>query len=133
MRGHFLFVYGTLRRTGTGGIHPLLGGCVQFVGAAHMPGKLYKIADYPGLVLSDNRRDRVRGEIYEIGRPDKLFSRLDPYEGCGPRFPPPTEYVRRKHEAILDDGTVLVAWVYLYNRSTAGLVVIENGDFLLRK
>jgi gamma-glutamylcyclotransferase (GGCT)/AIG2-like uncharacterized protein YtfP len=133
MRDEYLFVYGTLRRDPTGKTHPLLTGAAQFVGAARCQGRLYRIADYPGLVPSDNSRDVVLGEAYKLEQPALLLPRLDDYEGCGPRFSRPTEYVRRLQKVRLDDATILAAWAYLYNRGIAGLTGIESGDILLQK
>lgn len=130
MRDEYLFVYGTLRRDAAGKTHPLLAGCTHFLAEARYHGRLYRIADYPGVVPSDSPRDHVLGEVYTLEAPRMLLSRLDAYEGCGPRFPPPTEYVRRIQEVRLGDGTVLRAWIYLYNRSTSGLHRIKSGDFL---
>ncbi len=126
----YLFVYGTLRRDAAGSPHPLLAGAAQFVGAAQCRGRLYQVADYPGLVASGNPRDMVRGEVYELDESLALLPRLDDFEGCGPGFPRPTEFVRRSRAVWLDDGTIVAAWVYLYNRSTDGLLRIEGGEFL---
>jgi gamma-glutamylcyclotransferase (GGCT)/AIG2-like uncharacterized protein YtfP len=126
-----LFVYGLLRPDAAGAPHPLLAGAARLVGKAQCRGKLYRVAAYPGLVASANPRDNVLGEVYDLEAGGILLSRLDEYEGCGPRFPPPTEYVRRVQEVRLDDGTILAAWVYLYNWSPDGLVRIESGDFRL--
>lgn len=125
----YLFVYGTLRRDAAGNTHPLLAGAARLVGEALCRGRLYLIADYPGLVASGNPRDVVRGEVYELDEPLLLLPRLDDHEGCGPGFPRPTEFVRRSRAVWLDDGRILATWVYLYNRDTDGLLLIESGDF----
>lgn len=126
----YLFAYGTLRRDAAANAPPLLEGTAQFVGEALCRGRLYRIADYPGLVPSNSPYDLVRGEVYELDEPLDLLARLDDYEGCGPRFSRPTEFVRRSRAVWLDDGTILAAWIYLYNRGTDGLLRIETGDFL---
>jgi gamma-glutamylcyclotransferase (GGCT)/AIG2-like uncharacterized protein YtfP len=130
MSNDYLFVYGTLRRDPARKTHPLLAGSAQFLGEALCRGRLYRIDDYVGLVPSNGPQDLVRGEVYELGEPQILLPRLDDHEGCGPRFSRPTEFVRRSRAVWLDDGTILAAWVYLYNRSIDGLTRIESGDFL---
>jgi len=125
----YLFVYGTLRRDAAGNTHPLLTSGSLFVSEGLCRGRLYRIADCPGLVPSNSPHDLVRGEVYELDEPRDLLARLDDYEGCGPRFSRPTEFVRRSRAVSLDDGTILAAWVYLFNRGTAGLTRIESGDF----
>jgi gamma-glutamylcyclotransferase (GGCT)/AIG2-like uncharacterized protein YtfP len=87
------------------------------------------VAEYSGLVASASPLDLVRGEAYILDAPSTLLPRLDDYEGCGPRFSRPTEYVRRWRDVRLAQGTKLEAWVYLYNRDTEGLDRIESGDF----
>lgn len=133
MRDEYLFVYGTLRRDGAGRMHRLLSGDAQLVGEATCRGRLYRIADYPGLVPSTAPEDLVLGEVYVLGRPGLTLSRLDDYEGCGPRFSYPTEFVRRTQDVTLGGGRVLEAWAYLFNRSLSGLFRIESGDFLHQK
>ena len=104
----------------------------KFVGDATIQGKLYLVDYYPGLVPSDNPQEIVYGEIYKLKCPDTVLSRLDDYEECGPKFSEPTKYVRRKQDVNLKTGEVMSAWVYIFVRPTAGLQLIESGDFLLK-
>ncbi|MGR9088885.1 MAG: gamma-glutamylcyclotransferase, partial [Gammaproteobacteria bacterium] len=53
---------------------------------------------------------------------------LDRYEGIGPEFRMPHEYQRQQQPVRLDNGRSVMAWLYLYNRPTAGLEIIEAGD-----
>jgi len=129
MERQFLFVYGTLRRQGGGRMHRLLARHGAFVGEATYQGRLYRIGHYPGVVPSDDPADRVRGEVYRLPRPALLLPRLDAYEGCGPGFRDPTEYVRAIQGVRLADGRTLSAWVYLYNRPVAKLRRVPGGDF----
>ena len=85
---------------------------------------------YPGLVPSDNQQDVVYGEVYKLSCADTILSRLDDYEECGPKFSEPTEYVRRKRDVKLKTGEEMSAWVYIFERPTVGLRLIESGDFL---
>jgi gamma-glutamylcyclotransferase (GGCT)/AIG2-like uncharacterized protein YtfP len=128
----YLFVYGTLRRDSNSEMHHLLARYGQFVGDATYRGKLYLVDYYPGLVPSDNLQDVVCGEVYKLGRPDVVLSRLDDYEECGPKFSEPTKYVRRKQDVKLGSMEVIRAWVYIFERPTEGLKLIESGDFLRR-
>ncbi|MGA0846036.1 MAG: gamma-glutamylcyclotransferase family protein, partial [Luteolibacter sp.] len=70
-----IFVYGTLRR----------GGCnhhrldeASFVARATLPGRLYRIDWYPGMVADANAGEVV-GEIYQIDT--SMLASLDDYEG----------------------------------------------------
>ena len=101
-----LFVYGTLRRTASGGRHPLLRSA-RLVGAATMAGRLFDLGRYPGAVRDPGDRRRIFGELYEI--PDAAagptLRTLDEYEG--------PEFVRRRAYVRLRDGTRRAAWTYV--------------------
>lgn len=130
MSHDYLFVYGTLRRGSKSEMYRLLARCADFMDDATYQGKLYRVDYYPGMIPSDHTQDVVHGEVYRLRRPDIVLSRLDEYEECGPGFPEPTEYVRRKEYVKLRSGEIISAWVYLFNRPTEGLELIQRGDFL---
>jgi gamma-glutamylcyclotransferase (GGCT)/AIG2-like uncharacterized protein YtfP len=132
MSNDYLFVYGTLRRDINTEMHRFLARYGDFVGDATIQGRLYMVDYYPGLVPSGNPQDVVYGEVYKLSCPDNVLSRLDDYEACGPKFSKPTKYVRRKQDVKLKTGEVMSAWVYIFERPTVGLQLIESGDFLLK-
>lgn len=70
------------------------------------------------------------GEVYKLSCPDIVLSCLDDYEECSPKFTKPTAYVRRKENVQTKSGEVVTAWVYIYDRPTEGLQLIQSGDFL---
>ena len=132
MSSDHLFVYGTLMR---GFDHPmaqLLSRVADFVGEARCRGRLYLVKHYPGLVLSDDADDIVFGELFRLRRVDELLREFDLYEACGEGFAEPTEYLRQRLAVILDDGTVLKAWTYVYNWPVDRLPRIASGRFLER-
>jgi gamma-glutamylcyclotransferase (GGCT)/AIG2-like uncharacterized protein YtfP len=126
----YLFVYGTLRRDSNSEMHHLLARYGQYVDDATSRGKLYLVDYYPGLVPSDNLQDVACGEVYKLSCPDIVLSYLDDYEECGPNFPEPTKYVRRKQDVKLRSGELISAWVYIFDRPAGGLQLIESGDFI---
>ena len=130
MTQEYLFVYGTLRRSANSEMHQLLTRHADFVAEATCQGRLYKIDYYPGVVPSDDPAHRVKGEVYALHAPATVLPALDAYEECGPGFAEPTEYVREKQEVVLSTGRKLIAWVYVYKRSTQGIAAIDSGDFL---
>ncbi len=129
MTDEFLFVYGTLRGGAGSEMHLLLARHADFVGDATYQGKLYKVDDYPGVVPSPDPSDLVRGEVYRLRDSDLLLLRLDRYEGCGPGFPEPTEYIRKIQPVRLPGGETIPAWIYLYNRPTDKLERVATDDF----
>lgn len=111
-------------------MYRLLARHAEFVAEGTCQGRLYNIGDYPGAVPSEDPSERVKGEVWFLREPDSVLPELDQYEGCGPGFLEPTEYVRRRQEIVLADGTTCIACVYLYNRPTGPLLRISSGDFL---
>jgi len=103
-----LFVYGTLKGTGSRTRHRLLREA-RFVDSASMSGRLYDLGRYPG-VYRDSMKGRVFGQLYEIPQdaaPRALRS-LDKYEG--------PEFARRRVYVTLRDGSRRVAWAYVLRR-----------------
>src|SRR5688572_28349392 len=74
-----LFVYGTLLSTAG---HPK-GARLQreagLIGAASMPGRLYRIKHYPGLVEGTDPNELVHGEVYALNNPTSALTWLDAY------------------------------------------------------
>jgi gamma-glutamylcyclotransferase (GGCT)/AIG2-like uncharacterized protein YtfP len=117
-----LFVYGTLRA----GAHPMnrvLAEAAQIVGAARMRGLLVDLGWYPGLVETTDDR-WVTGELWLLRR-GRVLQRLDAYEG--------DEYERRRRTVVLEEGTSLDAWMYLYRGAVPRERIIETGDWLVHR
>lgn len=126
MNPEYLFVYGTLRRDANNPMSELLARHAGFVGEAVYRGKLFKIDYYPGAIPSDDPNDKVPGEVFRLDRADEALPLLDLYEEVGPEFPDPNEYIRQRQTVLLNDGSAVSAWVYIYNRSTQGLERIDS-------
>ena len=125
-----LFVYGTLRRSAAHPMHGLLQPA-EFVGHGEFRGRLYDLGAYPGAVASDDPTDIVQGEIYRLADPLATLARLDRYEGCAETTAAAkAEYVRSVTSIRLSAGGCVRAYIYLYQRSCAGLTRITSGDFL---
>lgn len=116
-----LFVYGSLR-SGFG--HPMgeyLRGCARLLGSAHMPGRVYRVAWYPGAVDPAEDSDRIDGELYEVTEGTRLWPRLDAFEDYDPARPEASLFERVRRTVGLADGSSCEAWVYLYRGPVAGL------------
>lgn len=123
-----LFVYGTLMR---GYDHPmarLLSDNADYLGAATMPGRLYQVRHYPGLIEATAPSDRVAGDVFRLHRPAELLAQLDDYEGCGEGCEQPAPYRREIRRVTLATGD-LEAYVYIYNLDVASLRHIPSGRF----
>lgn len=129
----YLFVYGTLRRGFRTPIHPLLGRYATFCGPGWVRGVLFDLGAYPGLCSDMEADSLVTGEVYRLDHPEPLLARLDRYEGYGPGFRRPPEYVREMREIERQDGLRVSAWVYLFNRPVRGAPRIRSGDYRRRR
>lgn len=125
-----LFVYGTLRKGTSTDMYRMLAREAHFVSDAQFQGQLFRVDYYPGVIHSDNPRDIVYGELYQMINPDDLLAKLDAYEECGNAFPHPQEYIRSIVSVTTPDGVSKSAWSYIYNLSVVGLERIISGDFL---
>jgi len=124
----YLFVYGTLRRTCSTGAHKIYLNDAEFIGDAKLQATLFCVSYYPAIVLSDEDT-WVIGEVYRLTG-DKQLQALDEYEECAPPTNNNHEYKRELTQVQLANGESLMAWTYIYNRSTKELTQITSGDFL---
>ncbi len=129
MTSDLLFVYGTLMRGFDNPMAQLLSRRADFIGEAQCRGRLYRIAHYPGLVLSDAAAEVVVGELYRLRQPAELLREFDMYEACGEGFAEPTEYIRQMLAVTRADGAVSEAWTYIYNWPVTNLPPIASGRF----
>jgi gamma-glutamylcyclotransferase (GGCT)/AIG2-like uncharacterized protein YtfP len=83
------------------------------IGPCEIPGTLYDLGDYPGLVQSG---DRAKGQLYQVRDP-AVLSVTDEYEEFNVRMPGKSSFVRhfvRLCSPLVD------AWVYFYNGDVSG-------------
>jgi len=131
-----LFVYGTLMSNATSvlgrDMRLRLRREARLLGAATMPGRLYDLGNYPGLVASTEPADIVHGEVLALVDPAATLPWLDDYEGVSRGADAPGEYHRVVAEARLAAGGEVTAWVYLFQRAVVGLPRIRSGRWLSR-
>jgi len=130
---HHLFVYGTLSPRHA---PPEIAATVRRlrpVGSASVPGQLYDLGEYPGAVLSKTARSQIRGEVFELPTDAKTLSSLDDYEGFEPAKPTSSLFVRRAWPVVMDDGTRLRCWVYVYNGDLRQAQPVRNGRYSRRR
>jgi gamma-glutamylcyclotransferase (GGCT)/AIG2-like uncharacterized protein YtfP len=127
---HNLFVYGTLRRGLPNQFARLLAQQETWLGRARIQGRLYRLDRYPGLTLSSAPEEWAIGEVYRLHDAQRTLAILDDYEGCGPLNPLPHEYARVTATVLLETGTPVPVWVYVYNWPVAEERRILSGDWL---
>ncbi len=112
-----IFVYGTLR-SGASNHHRLGGG--EFVQQVELPGELFAIDWYPGMVHDVHSPGRVIGEIYRVS--ENTLRELDKYEG--------REYNRISVKIDTLEG-MLDVFIWEYSDVHEHFTTIEHGDWLL--
>ncbi|WP_053990812.1 gamma-glutamylcyclotransferase [Mangrovimonas sp. TPBH4] len=130
METTYLFVYGTLLKDTGHEMSCFLLEYSQWIGDGYFYGKLFKVENYPGAILSDDSKDKVYGSIYQLSNTIRVFEVLDSYEGIDPHSTEPDLYKRIKVNTYLEDGSTLLSWVYIYNLDTEHLEQIHSGNYL---
>ncbi|MEM9444691.1 MAG: gamma-glutamylcyclotransferase family protein [Verrucomicrobiota bacterium] len=126
-----LFVYGTLRPSFDHPMSEFLQNHSILVGSGSYQGKLFHVEDYPGVIPSYSKDDLVIGEVFKLKQPELILPKLDEYEAYYPELDKDSSiFVRTLATIHMNNNTSLDAWVYLYNRPTTSLKIIENGDYL---
>lgn len=125
-----IFVYGTLRKEVATNRRAVLVSHCEFYSHGYMQGNLYDLGGYPGALVSDDKADKVFGELHKIIEVDAVLPQLDEYEQCTDRFPKPHEYIRKKLPIRLTQGAEVTAWVYVFNHDISTLTKIESGDYV---
>ena len=106
----------------------------ECLGAAQMPGLLYRISWYPGAIDRPNESTQfaeswVHGELWRLNDV-QLLDVIDQYEECSPKDPSPHEYQRvLRSIQLIGTSEWQIAWVYLFQRNPQGLKCIEDGRF----
>jgi gamma-glutamylcyclotransferase (GGCT)/AIG2-like uncharacterized protein YtfP len=118
-----LFVYGTLKSNFKNYYARRLRREAILLGNAHMPGRLYRIRWYPGMLPPRHPADAVRGELYKLRQPSKTLKALDEHE---------EQYARELHCAVLETGQVIRTWVYVYQRRLLEEGYIPSGAWPFR-
>lgn len=124
-----LFVYGTLLHSIESQIARYLRANSRFLGEAYLPGRLYDLGRYPGVVYLADAKSLVYGHLYELKKPEIAWPILDAYEGIDPNKLEQSEY-QRQYCTIKKDGKKTEAWVYIYQQKTVQLKEIESGNYL---
>ena len=125
-----LFVYGTLLSTAGHPNGARLQREARLIGEASIPGRLYRIEHYPGLVEGSDPHARVHGEVYALSDPANALKWLDAYEGITLGKEDQSEYERVERPVRLASGEPVTAWVYLYRKDVAPFRLIADGRWL---
>jgi len=119
----FLFVYGTLKRSGNLH-HEMVKQNARFLGPARIQGELFHIKgeSWPGAFPTVSQ-SYIKGELYKMARPAENLKKLDVIEGCNQGL-----FIRELVNAWLGHRKVR-AWVYFCNRAERKGSRIVSGNF----
>ena len=134
MSSDLLFVYGTLMSPFAHPNATQFHAGAAYLGAARIPGLLYRISWYPGAIDRPSESHHfaeswVHGELWRLNDM-QLLDTVDRYEECSTNDPSPHEYQRVLRSVQMIESTAWqIAWVYLYQRDIQGLGHIMDGRF----
>lgn len=123
--GDAIAVYGLLRSGESGFERFGLAGAFAPLGPCVIPGLLYDLGAYPGLVIGEGE---VAGELFEV-RDAGVMPALDAFEGYWPGDPQRSRYQRIQIPLIKPDRR---AWVYVWRLDLDEARLIESGDWFRR-
>ena len=124
----YLFVYGTLRREYENSMADFLRQNGEYFDEGAMNGELYDVGTYPAALYEEGAETIIKGNIFKLtGDREEIFRVLDLYEGVEEDL-----YIRALRPVRFgEEQREMLCWVYLFNRSTYHLRLIEHGDYHL--
>lgn len=117
-----LFIYGTLLPDL---VRPPLDALVARLtplGPATVPGRLYDLGPYPGMVLNHDTKCVVHGQLFELPQDPAVLSALDDYEGS-------CMYRRVECRATTPNGDTAMCWVYECHADLSRAIIIPDGNY----
>ena len=117
-----LFVYGSLMSEVPSAASRWLRQHSSLIAKDSLPGHLYDLGRYPGLVMEENKPALVYGEIHRLYKPAEALRYLDEYEGTAMANP---EYERIVCQTMQQRN----CWVYQYLPTDHSLPRIQGGDY----
>lgn len=116
-----LFVYGTLMRNEQRFF--ALGDQIYCALLAEVPGNLYDLGSYPGLVNPSGPDEWVQGDFFRITNLATILPQLDWIEGFRGFGERGSLFSRRLVDVHVGDGKVRLAWVYVKEGTPEGRLI----------
>jgi len=125
-----LFVYGSLRSGFKSHAYEYISRFFSFDGVGKVKGKLFDLGNYPAAVPAADAF--IVGELYTIKNESEFnwaIGQLDDYEGVS--FEPgEIQLFRREQVEVFTENATTTAWIFWYNGSVEGKLLIESGDLI---
>lgn len=122
----YLFTYGTLLNSASNTMADLLRRNSRYIGRGCLPGVLYNIGSYPGLIHKPDGKEKVYGDVVKLLNRDVILENLDEYEGATSRF---DFLFKRSMITVYCGDQAYPCWTYLYNRPVGDRRRISSGDY----
>ena len=130
MEKGYIFVYGTLK---VGGYFALQFDEYRISSIpATAKGTMYEASGWFPAVIFDDERE-VIGELHEYEDIDRVLRYLDYIEGCDPEGGSQNLYNRHIVEVTTENGDLVKAHTYEYNRETEDLKIRESGIWPIKE
>jgi gamma-glutamylcyclotransferase (GGCT)/AIG2-like uncharacterized protein YtfP len=129
-----LFLYGTLRSGCHKPVYSYISRYFIFDGVGTVQGNLFDLGEYPGAVPCTEEHF-ITGELYHIAQVEEfhyVMEQLDDYEGLLVE-PGGIPLFRREPVNVLFKNSIVIAWMYWYNREITNQHRIESGDYVAYK
>lgn len=123
-----LFVYGTLRQ-GECRHDAIPRALRRAVRLAKVPGRLFDLGAYPGMLLPNAADQWVQGECIGVAEIGTVLQTLDAIEGFAGFAQPQSLYRRALVSVTAADGRRRLVWTYIFQGATDGAPAIASGDW----
>lgn len=123
MYSNLIFVYGTLRRGFNLPVTKALEAGSMVLDEIFVPGYLFDLGEYPGMVYDTNSSQTVFGELLFL-TDINILPLLDQYEGIGISPEYSRQIIPYKYR-----GIPIQFWQYNYLLPTLRYQLIESGDY----
>jgi gamma-glutamylcyclotransferase (GGCT)/AIG2-like uncharacterized protein YtfP len=123
----YLFAYGTLQPGRAPARMASVAAKLRPVGKGSVRGVLYDLGRYPGAVPDASAATKIAGIVMELPDETNFLERLDAYEGCDPKAPEQSEYVRGWVVVEMEAGGTMECWIYRYNWKVDAARVVQDG------
>ena len=129
MNTDYIVVYGLLKSMYDNDAAKMVRSHCEAIGEGTLPGYLYDLGNYPGVIFDEESSSTVYGEVFKIIKDkEKLIQFLDDFEGVGSQFKSPNEY-RKEVIPVQTEMGEIQAWCYIYNLDPKGFKLIESGRY----